>query len=269
MINRTIAVVNQKGGVGKTTTAVNLTAAFAAAGKRVLLIDLDPQANATSSFQVEHFDSKKTSYEMLMGMIPVAESIHKTQIPHLDIIPSKRDLAAAEIELVSQAERELWLKERWCDINSQSHYDYVMIDCPPSNGLLSVNALVAANTVLIPIQCEYFALEGLAQLVRTIDRVKNRLNVDLALEGILMTMFDGRNTLNRRIVTEVQQYFGEDVFQTIIPRNVRLSEAPSFKMPGVLYDHTSSGAVAYIKLAKEMLERENERKKEYPWPRAG
>ena len=267
MINKTIAVVNQKGGVGKTTTAVNLAAAFAAAGKKVLLIDMDPQANASSSFQVQNFDAKKTSYEMLMGMVPVLESVHKTQIPNLEIIPSKRDLAAAEIELVSQTERELWLKERRADIHTQ--YDYILIDCPPSNGLLSVNALVASNTVLIPIQCEYFALEGLAQLVRTIDRVKNRLNVDLALEGILMTMFDGRNSLNRRIVAEVQQYFGEDVFQTIIPRNVRLSEAPSFKMPGVLYDHTSSGAVAYLKLAKEMLEKENERTKKYPWPRAG
>ena len=255
--------------MGKTTTAVNVAAALAAAGKNILLIDMDPQANASSSFSISGENSKTTSYEMLMGMVLPQACIKQTQIPTLHIISAKRDLAAAEIELVSQPERELWLKERWEDINADLKYDYILIDCPPSNGLLSVNALVAAHSVIIPIQCEYFALEGLAQLVRTIDRIKNRLHPNLELEGILMTMFDSRNSLNRRVVQEVQQYFSEDIFKTIIPRNIKLSEAPSFKMPAVLYDYTCPGSVAYMKLAKEILEKNNERTQEHPWSRAG
>lgn len=255
MVKNIIAIVNQKGGVGKTTTAVNLSTSLAAAGQKVLLIDMDPQANATSSFQIQHFDIGMTSYEMLMGMHTIYECIRHTQVPNLKVIPAKNDLAAAEIELVSQSERELWLKERWLDLDEI--YDYVIIDCPPSNGLLSINSLVAAKSVIIPIQCEYFALEGLAQLVRTIDRIKNRLNQELALEGILLTMHDGRSMLNKRVVAEVQEYFGSDVFQTIIPRNIKLSEAPSFKIPGVLYDFTCAGAIAYMKLAREILEKQS------------
>jgi chromosome partitioning protein len=261
MLDKVIAIVNQKGGVGKTTSAVNLSTSLAAAGKTVLLIDLDPQANATSSFKLQQPIENRTTYEVLMGMKSIESCIFETQVPGLVVIPSKTDLAAAEIELVSQKERELWLKERWVDLSLQ--FDFIIMDCPPSNGLLSVNALVAAKSVLIPIQCEYFALEGLAQLVRTIDRIKNRLNSTLELEGILMTMFDGRNMLNRRVIHEVKEYFGQDVFETIIPRNVKLSEAPSFKMPGVLYDFTCAGSVAYMKLAREILERHDEREKEH------
>ena len=252
-MGKVISIVNQKGGVGKTTSAVNISTALAAVEKKVLLIDIDPQANATSSFVIKELKHGMTSYELLMGMQDINDCIYETQIPSLKIIPSKSDLVAAEIELVSQKERELWLKERWSDLDSE--FDYIIIDCPPSNGLLSINALAASNTVLIPIQCEYFALEGLAQLVRTIDRIKNRLNEELSLEGILLTMFDGRSMLNRKVASEVQEYFSDDVFKTIIPRNIKLSEAPSFKTPGVLYDHTCAGSIAYMHLAREIMER--------------
>lgn len=253
---RTISVVNQKGGVGKTTTAVNMATALAAADKSVLLIDMDAQSNATSSFTLKE-PSVVGTYEVLMGLAPIQQAVVATQVPNLKLIAARKELAYAEAELVRQHDSERWLRERWADL--EDNYDYIIIDCPPSNGMLSVNALVASDTVLIPIQCEYFALEGLAHLVHTIKKVKAKLNTALKIEGIVLTLYDGRSMLNRKVAREVQDFFGDLVFQTVIPRNVKLSEAPSFGMPGLLYDHTCPGSMSYMKLAREIMEKHHER----------
>lgn len=255
--NRIIAVANQKGGVGKTTTAVNMATALAAVGKKVLVIDFDPQGNASTGFGIENTKRTITSYDLIMEDASIEEAVYKTIIPNLDIIPSTIDLSGAEIEMVSLVQREYRLKR--CFDKSQADYEYIIIDCPPSLGLLTLNALVAAGSILIPLQCEFYALEGLSHLMRTIELVKNNLNPTLDIQGIVLTMYDRRNKFTEQIESDVRSYFGDTVYQSIIPRNIRMSEAPSHGKPALIYDMKCTGSVAYIQLAKELLRRERER----------
>jgi chromosome partitioning protein len=250
-----VAIANQKGGVGKTTTAINLGASIAVGGKKVLIIDIDPQANATSGLG---FEQIPISYKLLLGELPVDEAIKKTEVDNLFLIPSGIDLVGFEVEFASSDERHYLLSKRLEGIKG---FDFIFIDCPPSLGLLTVNALVAAQKVLIPLQCEYYALEGLSKLINTIEIVREGMNVHLKILGIVLTMFDGRTNLSRQVENEVRKFFPKEVFNTVIPRTVRLSEAPSFGKPIFLYDASSSGTVAYTKLAEEFIRRiENERK---------
>lgn len=247
---RVISIANQKGGVGKTTTAVNLSACLAQKGKRVLLIDTDPQGNATSGLGIEaHTD--RSVYNVLVDDMEISETIVSTMIKKLDVCPANINLAGAEIELVSMVSRENRLKDAVDKIRDE--YDYVLIDCPPSLGLITLNAFTASDSVLVPIQCEYYALEGLGQLINTIKLVQKHLNPDLIVEGVILTMFDARTNLSTQVAREVEKYFGNKVFQTIIPRNIRLSEAPSHGLPITLYDADSKGAETYKKLAKELI----------------
>lgn len=250
-MGRTIAVANQKGGVGKTTTSVNLSAALALAGHRVLLIDIDPQASATTGLGHPRLGPESTVYEMLIGGRAARDVIRPTRIDGLDIIPSTRDLVGAEIELVSLPDREHRL---WSSLLTlRDDYAFLLIDCPPSLSLLTVNALRAADGVLVPLQAEYYALEGLTALLDTISRIREVLNPGVVVDGLVLTMFDGRNSLARQVQDEVRSHFGTQVFQTVIPRNVRLSESPSHGLPVMLYDPASRGAQAYQALAQEVL----------------
>jgi chromosome partitioning protein len=250
---RIIAIANQKGGVGKTTTAVNLGAALAGLGKRVLVLDLDPQGNASTGLGIDHSKRQTTSYNVIMSGADISDAAQETEIAGLSAIPSTIDLAGAEIELVSQFSREGRLRKALEAVRGE--YDFVLLDCPPSLGLLTVNALTAADELLVPIQCEYYALEGLGQLLKNVRLVQQNVNPGLRLSGIVMTMFDARTKLADQVIDEVRAYFGSRVYDTVIPRSVRLSEAPGFGKPISLYDPTSKGALAYKWLAEEVVER--------------
>jgi chromosome partitioning protein len=252
---RVIAIANQKGGVGKTTTAVNLATALAATGKRVLMTDFDPQGNASTGLGIDRAARRITSYDLLLGRATLAQAALPSPVPGLSVVPSSVDLSGAEIELVEMERREMQLRQRLLDAAS---WDYILIDCPPSLGLLTLNALVAAGSVLVPMQCEFYALEGLSHLIRTIERVRRQFNSTLEINGVVLTMFDKRNNLSDLVAADVREHFGDKVFATVIPRNVRVSEAPSHGMPVLLYDHRCPGAQAYIHLASEMLRRERE-----------
>jgi chromosome partitioning protein len=251
---RIFAIVNQKGGVGKTTTAVNLATALAAVEKRVLLIDFDPQGNASTGLGITRQHRRVTSYDVLLADVSVAEAAVPTPIPLLSLVPSSVDLSGAEIELVEVSGREFRLRKALEGVLGA--YDYVLIDCPPSLGLLTLNALVAAHAVLVPLQCEFYALEGLSHLVRTVERVRRSLNPGLEIQGVVLTMFDKRNNLSDLVAADVRGHFGDKVYDTVIPRNVRISEAPSHGKPVLIYDFRSAGAQAYIHLASEVLRRE-------------
>ena len=250
-MGRIIAVANQKGGVGKTTTAINLAASLAAAERRVLAVDADPQGNLTSGLGRKTRESRPSVYEALIEQRPVEELIVATDLEHLSLVPSDRNLTGAEVELVPLLAREYRLKEALRPVAGR--FDYVFIDCPPSLGLLTVNALAAAHSVLIPLQCEYFALEGISELTATMDRVKRALNPDLEVEGVLLTMVDERTNLTQQVIGEVRAHFRDQVFKTQVPRSVRLAEAPSYGKPVLLYDIRSKGAEAYLELAQELM----------------
>ncbi len=249
---KVVAIANQKGGVGKTTTAVNLSACLAEKGKRVLLIDVDPQGNTTSGFGIEKNAIKYSSYDILINAIDPKEAVVHTMINNLDIIPANIDLVGAEVELVAKIAREKILDQALSTIKDD--YDYIFMDCPPSLGLITINALTAADKILVPIQCEYYALEGLSQLINTIKLVKASLNPTLEVEGVVLTMFDGRTNLSIQVVEEVKRYFKNKVYKTVIPRNVRLGEAPSFGLPIIIYDPNCLGTQCYNDLADEMIE---------------
>lgn len=251
---RILALANQKGGVGKTTTTINLATALAACGRRVLIMDLDPQGNASTGLGVGRENRRLTSYDVLVNSVSVAESTVKTLVPGMFLVPSSLDLSGAEIELVDQARREYRLRDALASVLAD--YEYVLIDCPPSLGLLTLNAMVAADAVIVPLQCEFYALEGLSHLLQTIEQVKRVFNPRLNIQGVVLTMYDKRNNLCELVAADVRGHFGQTVYQTVIPRNVKVSEAPSHGKPVLLYDLRCTGAQAYVHLAREVLQRE-------------
>ena len=257
-MGRVISIANQKGGVGKTTTAVNLSAILAKKGKKVMLIDADPQGNASSGLGLEK-DMENSLYDVLINDANIEDTLQNTELKTLKVCPSNMDLAGAEVELVSEMSREQRLKEKLDEVKDE--FDFVIIDCPPSLGLITLNAFTASDSVLIPVQCEYFALEGLGQLLNTINLAKKHLNKTLEIEGAVLTMYDMRTNLSNQVVKEVKRYFEDKVYKTVIPRNIKLSEAPSFGMPIIMYDSKSKGARAYEKLARELLKNTEDRKK--------
>ena len=257
---RVIAVANQKGGVGKTTTAINLGTALAAVGRKVLVMDCDAQGNASTGLGVEPVARRKTSYDVLVGEGSLTEAVISTKVPNLDLVPGDENLAGLETLLHDDPKKNFRLKEAFDAYRMQGAvYETVLIDCPPSLSTVTINAMVAANAVLVPLQCEFLALEGLSQLLRTVDLVRTNLNPDLEIQGVVLTMYDRRNNLSDQVANEVRSFFGPKVYGTVIPRNVRLSEAPSFGLPAILYDHKCSGSEAYIMLAQELMQRERER----------
>ena len=252
-MGRIIAIANQKGGVGKTTTSINLTAALAEAGKKVLVIDIDPQGNTTSGFGIDKNDLDDTVYELILGECSINDCIIKDVFPNVSVLPSNVNLAAAEIELIGVEKKEFILKKEVDYIKNQ--YDYILIDCPPSLSMLTVNAMTTANSVLVPIQCEYYALEGLSQLIHTVNLVKERLNPELDMEGVVFTMYDSRTNLSMQVVENVKNHLNQNIYNTLIPRNIRLAEAPSYGIPITKYDPKSAGAEAYRNLAKEVMKK--------------
>jgi chromosome partitioning protein len=259
---RVISIANQKGGVGKTTTTINLAAALAATEFKVLLIDADPQGNSTTGLGVDKSPERSTLYQVLLREVPIRETIAPTSFEGLFIVPTDQNLVAANLDLVDSEEREIRLKTALDSLRDE--YQYILIDCPPALDLLTLNALVASNSVLIPIQCEFFALEGISQLIDTVDRVKESFNPDLTIEGVLLTMYDDRTNLTRQVENDLREFFGSEVFKTVIPRTIRLAEAPSFGQSILSYDPRSRGAEAYIQLAKEILAHEQTRTRTEP-----
>jgi chromosome partitioning protein len=256
---RVLALANQKGGVGKTTTAINLGTALAAIGENVLVVDLDPQGNASTGLGIGRKNRDRSTYDVLTGEIPLRDAIQQTVVPRLHICPATIDLSGLELEIAHEKDRAFRLRRALAALNAglgEASYTYVLVDCPPSLNLVTVNAMAAADSVLVPLQCEFFALEGLSQLLKTVDQVKNTLNPGLSIHGVVLTMFDARNNLAGQVVADVRGFMGEAVYQTVIPRNVRVSEAPSYGKPVLLYDLKCVGSQAYLRLATEIIQRE-------------
>src|SRR5579883_1597202 len=259
---RVLAIANQKGGVGKTTTAINLGTALAAIGERVLIVDLDPQGNASTGLGIDQKSRQISTYDVIMSEKPLREAVLATAVPHLHIAPSTMDLSGFELEVGHSRDRAFRLRNALAQINDAAMgpaaYSYVLIDCPPSLNLLTINAMAAAHAILVPLQCEFFALEGLSQLLKTVEQVKQTLNPDLTIHGIVLTMFDARNNLSGQVVADVREFMGPKVYETVIPRNVRVSEAPSYGKPVLVYDLKCVGSEAYLRLATEIIQREKE-----------
>jgi chromosome partitioning protein len=257
---RVLALANQKGGVGKTTTAINLGTALAAIGEQVLIIDLDPQGNASTGLGIDRKSRRRSTYDVLIGEAGLREAIHETAVPRLHIVPSTMDLSGLELEIAHERDRAYRLRNALAALEPAPPagvtYGYVLVDCPPSLNLVTVNAMAAANSILVPLQCEFFALEGLSQLLKTVEQVKATLNPDLTIHGVVLTMYDARNNLAGQVVADVRQFMGEKVYETVIPRNVRVSEAPSYGKPVLLYDLKCLGSQAYLRLASEIIQRE-------------
>ena len=263
---RVLAIANQKGGVGKTTTAINLGTALAAIDERVLIIDLDPQGNASTGLGIDYKSRKVSTYDALIGDVPLVQTVRETAVPHLHIAPSSVDLSGFDLEIASASDRAFRLRKAIATLDrptrdadgkvSDEGYSYALVDCPPSLNLLTINAMAAADAILVPLQCEFFALEGLSQLLKTVEEVKRSLNPNLSIHGVVLTMYDARNNLSDQVVADVRQFMGEKVYETVIPRNVRVSEAPSYGKPVLLYDFKCVGSQAYLKLASEIVQRE-------------